>query len=225
MEQLVWWRQPRLLAAALCVALGLAVIVAGPLLRSTPTPSPMSAEPLTDPFAAELLEAPTPVAQEPTAVPPPPDVVVYISGAVAQPDVYRLPGGARVKDAVLAAGGLLADAAGEAINLAAPLNDAQHIHIPRVGEATPASAAYAPGAPAAADTPGASIPANDGRLDLNRASQADLEELPGIGKVLAERIVAYRTEHGAFGSVADLRSVSGIGAKLFAELEPLVVVP
>jgi competence protein ComEA len=224
MEGLVWWRQPRLLAAALCVALGLAVIAVGPLMHTNSTSTPESADPLADPFAAELLVAPPTGTQEPTIVPPPPDVVVYISGAVAQPDVYRLPAGARVKDAVLAAGGLRADAAGEAVNLAAPLSDAAHIHIPHVGEATPAVAVSAADAPVAAAA-SASAQAGDGRLDLNRATQTELEELPGIGKVLAERIVAYRTEHGAFGSVADLRSVSGIGAKLFAELEPLVVVP
>lgn len=228
MEFTGWWRQPRLLAAAICVALGLAVIIAGPLLRADPTSSSMSNEPLADPFAAELLEVPTTLPLEPTLPPPPPDVIVYVSGAVAQPDVYRLPAGARVKDAVLAAGGLLAEAAGEAVNLAAPVSDAAHIHIPTVGEAVNTPAAVTPQSSALPDpaATGNAAPAatDSGRLDLNRATQADFEELPGIGKVLAERIVAYREYHGAFNSVADLRSVSGIGAKLFADLEPLVIV-
>ncbi len=229
MEFAGWWRQPRLLAAALCVVLGLAVIALGPLLRTVPTSTPVSAELLADPFAAELLEVPTTIPSQPTSPPAPPDVIVYVSGAVVQPDVYRLPAGARVKDAVLAAGGLLAEAAGDAVNLAAPVSDAAHIHIPQVGEMLPVAAVTgAPdgssAAPSAAGENSAVSPSNGGRLDLNRATQADFEELPGIGKVLAERMVAYREQHGAFNSVADLRSVTGIGAKLFADLEPLVVV-
>lgn len=224
MERPIWWQQPRLLAAALCVVAGIAVIALGLLLRAVPTPTPVAAEPL-DPFAADLLVVPTPLPVEPTIPPPPPDLIVYVSGAVAQPDVYRLPAGARVKDVVVAAGGLLPDAAAEMVNLAAPITDAAHIHIPKVGEIaapiSPALSADPVPAPNTGSPPPAAVP---GLLDLNRATQAELEELPGIGTVLAERIVAYRTEHGAFASVADLRSVTGIGAKLFAQLEPLVVV-
>lgn len=224
MERPIWWQQPRLLAAALCVVAGIAVIALGPLLRAVPTPMPVAAEPL-DPFAADLLVVPTPLPVEPTIPPPPPDLIVYVSGAVAQPDVYRLPAGARVKDVVVAAGGLLPDAAAEMVNLAAPVNDAAHIHIPKVGEiASPISPALSTDPVPAPNTGSPPPAAAPGLLDLNRATQAELEELPGIGTVLAERIVAYRTEHGAFASVADLRSVTGIGAKLFAQLEPLVVV-
>jgi competence protein ComEA len=227
MEYTGWWRRPRLLAAAACLATGLAVIALGPLYRNLPTSTSASAESLDDPFAAEVLAVPTAIPVAPTTSPPPPDVIVYISGAVAKPDVYRLPADARVKDAVLAAGGLLAEAAGETVNLAAPLSDAAHIHIPHVGELAPAPVAELPGVTTAnplLTAEAAPAPESGTRLDLNRATHADLEELPGIGKVLAERIIAYRTEHGAFGSVADLRSVSGIGAKLFAQLEPLVMV-
>lgn len=224
MEHTAWWQRPRLVAAVLCVGLGLAIMAAGPLFRVVSTSTPASAEPLADPFAADLFAAPTAMPSVPTSPPPPPDVIVYVSGAVAQPDVYRLPAGARVKDAVLAAGGLLAEAAAEAVNLAAPMSDAAHIHIPTVHEAAaPPMPTLDPATASLGGSPPA--PAEPGKLDLNRATQADLEELPGIGAVLAERIVAYRTEHGAFASVADLRSVSGIGAKLFADIEPLVTVP
>jgi competence protein ComEA len=139
-----------------------------------------------------------------------------VSGAVAAPDVYRLPEGARVKDAVLAAGGLRDDAASEDVNLAAPLSDAQHVHIPHIGEAAPVAA---PSAPAPVGQP-----ASGGLINLNQANLADLEELPGVGQAIAERIIAYREQQGLFQSVEDLQNVTGIGAKLFAKISPLVTV-
>jgi competence protein ComEA len=143
---------------------------------------------------------------EPTG---PAELVVYITGGVRHPDVYRLPIGTRVKDAVLAAGGLRPDAAADQINLAAPLTDAGHVHIPLRSD---------PAAPTNATT------ANQGLLNLNQASLSDLEELPGIGPAMAERIVARRTEEGPFRSVEDLRSVTGVGEKLYAQIAPLVTV-
>lgn len=194
------WRSPRLVAAAACFLLGTAVLAAGLVPRLAP---PAAAVGAAGPLAgldglddAAMAEGGDDAAAE---------LVVYVSGAVVAPDVYRLPAGARVKDAVLAAGGLRADAAGEGVNLAEPLSDAQHVHIPALG------------APA-----GAPAPAGDGRVDLNRASAAELEELPGVGKVLAERIVARRDEQGPFASVDELRDVTGVGAKLFEQIAPLV---
>jgi competence protein ComEA len=212
-EGTIWWRRPRLLAAMACVLMGIAVIVGGPALREAMQPP--AAAPGDDLGAAplDLAEGP-PATAEPPA-PAPVDLIVYVSGAVVAPDVYRLPDGARVKDAVLAAGGLRDDAASEDVNLAAPLSDAQHVHIPRVGEAAPATATDA--APAGQPTAG-------GLIDLNRASATDLEELPGVGQAIAERIIAYRTQQGPFQTVEDLQNVTGIGAKLFAKLSPLVTV-
>jgi competence protein ComEA len=141
-------------------------------------------------------------------------VIVYISGAVGAPDVYELPADARIKDLILAAGGLTADADPERVNLAERLKDSEHIHVPRQGEAPAADAVVA-------DTAGA---AQSGPLDLNTASASDLDGLPGIGQSFADRIIEYRTTNGPFTSVEDLQKVKGIGAALFAKIAPLVSV-
>ncbi|NWF79832.1 MAG: helix-hairpin-helix domain-containing protein [Chloroflexi bacterium] len=204
-------RTLRLVAAAACFTLGVLVLALGlaprllaPTAREAP---PTVLEPLSE-LDAQMLPA-----LDAPASDPPADLVVYVSGAVFFPDVYQLPPGARVKDLVEAAGGLRPDAAGEHVNLAEPLSDAQHIHIPTLAERS-----AAPASPA-----GAAAPAG-GLLDLNRASAADLEELPGIGPTLAERIVARRTDQGPFRAVEELREVTGIGDKLFAQIAPLVTV-
>ncbi len=204
-------RAPRLVAAAACFALGVLVLALG-LAPRLLAPTAREAPPtVLEPLSA--LDEPMLPALDAPASDPPADLVVYVSGAVFYPDVYQLPPGARVKDLVEAAGGLRPDAAGERVNLAEPLSDAQHIHIPTTTEL---SAAPAPAAGAAA--------AAGGLLDLNRASAADLEELPGIGPTLAERIITRRTEEGPFRAVEELREVSGIGDKLFAQIAPLVTV-
>jgi competence protein ComEA len=144
----------------------------------------------------------------------PSTVIVYISGAVGVPDVYELPSDARIKDLVLAAGGLTADADPERINLAERLKDSEHVHVPRQGESPDAGAAVV-------DT--ASV-GQGGLLDLNTASASDLDSLPGIGQSFADRIIEYRTANGPFTSVEDLQKVKGIGAALFAKIAPLVSV-
>ncbi|MEO7908308.1 MAG: helix-hairpin-helix domain-containing protein [Roseiflexaceae bacterium] len=141
-------------------------------------------------------------------------VIVYISGAVGGPDVYELPLDARIKDLVLAAGGLTADADPEQINLAGRLKDGDHVHVPRRGEAAAVS-------PVVGDTTDV---VQSGPLDLNTASASDLDGLPGIGQSFAERIIEYRTSNGPFASVEDLQKVKGIGASLFAKIAPLVSV-
>jgi competence protein ComEA len=144
----------------------------------------------------------------------PSTVIVYVSGAVSAPDVYELPLDARIKDLVLAAGGLTADADVKHINLAERLKDSEHVHVPRQGEDLDDAAV-------AADTTGAT---ESGPLDLNTASASDLDSLPGIGKSFADRIIEYRTTNGPFASVEDLQKVKGIGAALFAKIAPLVSV-
>jgi competence protein ComEA len=140
---------------------------------------------------------------------------VYISGAVQQPDVYQVPAVARVKDVVLAAGGLTEDAAIDEINLAERVADAQHIHIRRQGESSSSPPS------ASEDTAGEG---QGGPLNLNTASAADLDDLPGIGQSIAERIIEYRTTNGPFQAIEDLQNVKGIGPALFAKLAPLVAV-
>jgi competence protein ComEA len=173
--------------------------------------SPEQIQPELEPFADEQDEPERDV--QPTDAPA--QAVIYVTGAIVAPDVYQLPADARVKDLVLAAGGLTADADSEAVNLAAPLSDAQHIHIPRRGE----GAQLPEGAGASGEQAEAGAP-----LNLNIASAADLDELPGVGLTIAERIVDYRKEHGPFQSVDDLANVKGIGASLLEKIAPLITV-
>lgn len=143
-------------------------------------------------------------------------IVVYISGAVAYPDTYSLPADARVKDVVVAAGGLTGDAAADRVNLAERIADAQHIHIPRVGDIEGGAAPSAGGtAPAGAAS---------GRVNLNSASAAELEELPRIGTALATRIIEWRDANGPFKSIEDIQQVKGVSAAVFDEIKDLVSV-
>lgn len=200
-----------------CIAL--AVLVAGAVaalgllwLSSRPGPAPSAA---TAPEGGVTIEAD--------------EVVVHLAGAVTAPGLYRLPGGARVGDGLAAAGGPLPDAALDGLNLARPLTDGEQIIVPTMpapGAAVQVPAAPANGQPAAGDAQPAAPSAirPDGTLDLNRATPDDLDELPGIGPILAERIVAHREQAGPFTSVGQLRDVPGIGEKIFQKLAPLVAV-
>lgn len=142
-------------------------------------------------------------------------LVVDVVGRVRRPGIVRLPAGSRVVDAVAAAGGAAPDAALELLNLARPVADGEQILVPAPGQLPPA----VPGA-ATGSGPGAAAPA--GPLDLNRATEAELDALPGIGPVLAGRIVAWRAGHGRFSSVDELGEVAGIGDRLLEQLRPLV---
>jgi competence protein ComEA len=228
MEGQAWWRSPRLVGAAACFALGAALLAATFIPRwATAAPPPAVAdEPFGElgPLGPEPPEAAVSAADA-QRLPGPeveaaPELVVYVTGAVLAPDVYRLPAGARVKDAVTAAGGLSPDAAGERVNLAGPLSDAQHVHVPFFAEL----AAQGGAATEATEGEGGQPGGDDGLIDLNRAGASELEELPGVGPTLAGRIVARREEHGPFGSVEELHEVTGVGAKLFAQIAPLVTV-
>jgi competence protein ComEA len=141
-------------------------------------------------------------------------VVVDVRGAVTAPGVFELPPDARVQDAIAAAGGLAADADLSTINLARRLRDGELVVIasaPVLG--TPISVAPAADAPEIADS---------GRININAATAAELEELPGIGEVIATRIVEFREEHGPYRSVNDLVHVNGISQRMVDELRDLV---
>ncbi|MFT4124500.1 MAG: ComEA family DNA-binding protein [Microbacteriaceae bacterium] len=140
-------------------------------------------------------------------------VVVHVLGAVRSPGLYTLAAGARVVDAVAAAGGFGDDAEQASVNLARELVDGEQLTVLAVGE-TPAAGTGATGT----GTTGT------GLVDLNTADQATLETLPGIGPALAQRIIAWREQNGGFATVDDLLSVSGIGEVTFAGLESLVTV-
>jgi competence protein ComEA len=149
-------------------------------------------------------------------------VTVHVSGAVTHPGLVTLPTGGRVGDAVVAAGGLTGDADTARVNLARALVDGEQVHLPRVGEDPPE-----PVAPAGTSLPETGAPSGataDAPLDLNRASAAELDELPGIGPSRAAAIVEHRERHGPFAVPGDLRAVPGIGEVTFQNLAPLVVV-
>ena len=148
----------------------------------------------------------------------PAEVVVHVTGEVRTPGVYRLHEGDRIVDAIDAAGGATRGAILEALNLAAPLVDGTQVHIPDRREAAGA------GASAGASGGGAAGSSAGGLLDINVATAADFEALPGIGAVIAQRIVDHRTANGPFTSIEGLLDVSGIGDATFAEIRDLVTV-
>ena len=157
--------------------------------RSTPVPPP---------------PVPTVVAT-PTPAPSPPPILVHVLGEVRRPGVVSVPEGARVQDAIAAAGGLTAEADPAELNLAAVLVDGTQLLIGRTGEPR--------GEVRAAGGGGEGQP-----VSLNTATQADLEALPGIGPVTAGRILAWRDKHGRFSRIEELQEVDGIGPATYARL-------
>ena len=157
------------------------------------------------------LPPPTPVPVEPQSVA---RIMVYVSGEVVRPGVYRLDPDNRVADALNAAGGPTADADLDRINLALRLTDEEQVHIPAVGSSgsVPVGAA------------GQSPSAITGKLDLNTATVDELEALPGIGGVRAAAIVEHRNTHGPFERVDDLVEVSGIGDGILGSIMHLIEV-
>ena len=145
---------------------------------------------------------------------------MHVFGAVREPGLYLLPADARVVDVVSAAGGLSRDAASEGVNLARALADGEQLVVPTAEELANGEVS----APAAdGGQGGASGSAGTGAVvDLNTADQAALETLPGIGPALAQRVIDWREENGAFSSVDDLLAVSGIGEKVLANLRDQV---
>lgn len=144
--------------------------------------------------APAAQSAPLPVPDQPVAAAAP--LLVHVSGAVNNPGVLELEDGARVFDAVDAAGGVTSDAEANQINLARPVMDGEHIVIPREGETPRQGAAATAGEP----------------ISLSRSPADVLVKLPGVGPALAARIVSWREEHGGFGHVDDVLAVAGIGS-------------
>jgi competence protein ComEA len=145
---------------------------------------------------------------------------VHVAGAVAQPGLYELRAGARVGDALAAAGGARPDAAVDGVNLAQPLTDGEQVHVPTAEE----YATGAGGMPAPGESSGQGGGVAGGRVDINRASAAELEALPGVGPATAKKILADREANGPFSTPEDLMRVSGIGEKKFEAMRDLVIV-
>jgi competence protein ComEA len=138
-------------------------------------------------------------------------IVVDVVGAVRRPGLYRLPERSRVADALARAGGATRRAQLDLVNLAAPISDGEQIVVPRRGSAAPAG----PGA-------GGPSAALSGPVHLNTATLEQLDALPGVGPVTAQKILDYRQEHGAFGSVDELDAIPGIGPARLEQLRELV---
>lgn len=148
-------------------------------------------------------------------------VVVDVVGKVRRPGLVRLPAGSRVADAIAAAGGATDRAALPRINLARPLSDGEQVVVPDADDPLPAPAP-APAGPGGPGGPSGTGTAAAGPLDLNAATAADLDGLPGVGPVIAGRIVAWRAEHQRFTRVDELAEVAGIGNRMLERLRPLV---
>jgi competence protein ComEA len=220
----------------LVAALGFGVRVAW--ARSTSTPQVVAPGPsgsaLTTRGTAHAAQASSPTASGGGG--PPTQVTVHVVGEVRTAGVLTLPQGSRVADAVAKAGGARPGADLGTVNLARVLVDGEQVRIPKPGEVL-SSQGVGTGAGGAAGGPagGASGPAGGASLsvggagagalvNLNSATASEFETLPGVGPVLAGRIVDWRTEHGRFASVDELAEVSGIGEKIFAQLQSKVTV-
>ena len=196
-------------------------VVAWWLVR-VPPPAVESTLPTIAPAASAATGDGAPVASMAPAL----DVVVHVAGEVRNPGVYSLSPGARVVDALAAAGGPTASADLDRVNLAVPLGDAVQVYVPRRGRRTPSRAPQpgvnAPTLPAPAiGAPGAAT--GVALVSLNSATAQQLDDLPGVGPATAAAIIGHRERNGPFASVDDLLAVPGIGPSKLARLRDLVV--
>lgn len=222
------WVPSRRSAGGLALVLVLAALVALLMVWQARPAAQAAPQVRRLPSAAGPTAAVTPVvagrASQPPVATASPGVVVHVVGAVRRPGLVRLPGGSRVADAVAAAGGLAPGARAASVNLARPLVDGEQLLVQRRGRppipaapgaatgASPAAAGAPPGAPAGAP------------VNINTATLEQLDGLPGIGPVLAQRILDWRASNGRFSAVDELGEVSGIGEATLGDLRPLVTV-
>lgn len=200
---IVWIGPLRLALSAVAIVI---VGAGGYWLVRSPAPSPESALPRAAPATSAPVTLAPPAAPATVAGP----VVVHVSGAVERPGVYELAAGDRVQDAVDRAGGPTADGDPNAINLAAAVVDGARIHVPAFGEEVVETA------------PDDATSAPVGPVDVNRATAAELDRLPGVGPATATAIVTERERNGPFVSVDDLERVPGIGPAKLDALRDLV---
>ncbi|MER6029654.1 helix-hairpin-helix domain-containing protein [Streptomyces sp. NPDC001851] len=176
--------------------------------------------------APQVVRAQTPYAKKEgeaqgaarTGAPPMPggQIVVDVSGKVRAPGIRRLPSGSRVADALRAAGGVRPGVSTEGLNRARVLVDGEQVVVGASAGAAP------PPGPAAGPAPGSAAAGPAAAVSLNTATADQLDTLPGVGPVLAQHIIDYRTQHGGFRSVDELREVNGIGDRRFGDLRNLV---
>jgi competence protein ComEA len=195
--------------------LALAALVGGGLVWARATPdlagSPTGQDAVAP--ADQTLPRAAPDSSSPAA--PTDAVAVHVAGRVRRPGLVRLPAGSRVHDAIRAAGGVTSGADLNAVNLARRLTDGEQIRVPAPGDPAP------PPDPATATPGGGTTPSAP--LDLNTATLEQLDTLPGVGEVTANRIITYRSAH-PFTTVDELLEVPGIGQRRFEQLKDLVTV-
>lgn len=212
-----WFGLSRLIASAVAV-----LIVCGGAYWLVRTPPPPSEAALPRVEAAgppvSTLPVPIPVAPE-ASMSPASGVTVHVAGSVRTPGVYELESDARVHEAIDQAGGITGDADVDTLNLAAPLADGSRIYVPAVGEDVSATTLI--------DVPfvtGAVDAGPVGPIDVNQATAAELDGLPGVGPATSTAIVTERQRNGPFLSVDDLERVPGIGPAKLASIRELVTV-
>jgi competence protein ComEA len=201
----------RMHVGVICALLSLGLLTAGwLLLRARPVAIASPADVVTAAAPAQTAVSATPSAAKSAA-----KIVVHVLGAVRDPGLVKLPENSRVQDAISAAGGLTRQADPGELNLAQVLSDGQQVMIGTAhdpaGEVREQQGSATGGGSAAT-----------GALDLNRASQSQLEELPGVGPVIAQTILGWREQHGRFTRIEELQEVDGIGPKTYAQIAPHV---
>ena len=204
-EQLPW------LVVALFV--GIAIGALAVVLSDRNRPAPIYITP------ASPTNTPPPTLTPPPS-PTPSPLRIHISGQVSAPDVYELPAGAILRDAIDAAGGLTSEASADVVNLALPLADGMHVHVPPSDQldSAPPLVERAPTAVNPPEQPGGVL------INLNTATLEELDQLPGIGPATAQKIIDYRQTNGPFAAVEDVENVSGIGPAKLEQIRPLVTV-
>ncbi|WKV08777.1 helix-hairpin-helix domain-containing protein [Thermoanaerobacterium sp. CMT5567-10] len=142
----------------------------------------------------------------------PKEIKVYVTGLVKSPGVYTMKDGDRIDDAIKLAGGALEGADLSNINLAEKVKDEQMIKIPKVGEDSSSTGGIS------------DVKKADGKININKATKEELDTLPGIGEVTAQRIIDFREQHGNFQKIEDIMNVSRIGPKLFEQIKDKITV-
>jgi competence protein ComEA len=218
------WRDDRRVVAVVCACLALAAGVAWWRAGSSRAAVPAPATEHTVPVGSNATTSTS--ANAPT-------LIVAVVGAVHAPGVVRVGAGARVFDVIAAAGGATADADLGALNLAAPVDDGTRVAVPRRGQPAPeidpgavtgGSSGGSSGGGTGTGGSGGGGGASGGLVNINRATAAELEELPGVGPATAAAIISDREEHGPFPTVDDLARVRGIGPAKLEQLRDLVAI-
>ena len=153
------------------------------------------------------------------------EILVHVSGCVKEEKIVSLPDGSRVNDAIEAAGGLTKEADLSNINLAYILEDGEKIYIPKKGEEIPENNSSSMLSPSTSVTSSSSSSSkNTSKVNINKATEAELETIPGIGPSTALKIINYRNENGKFKSIEDVKNISGIGDAKYEKMKNYITI-